>query len=145
MKFVSITKLTITWCYLSTKTKLYVAAMKCPALQVCNLQINLRCSWYVGGFYQFVGKQSEFFIDLFLTKTMVTNSWRRGRRLPVVILKKLKTLRMLMKLGVKTNVMRMKIAITYGTDRQIKNACCIALVIHWSIIIWLTENCLRRN
>ena len=63
----------------------------------------------------------------------------------VVKLNKLEAIRMLMKLGVKTNVMRMKIALTYFIDRKIKNASCIALVIHRSIINQKKENFLRKN
>ena len=63
----------------------------------------------------------------------------------VVKLNKLEAIRMLMKLGVKTNVMRMKIALTYFIDRKIKNASYIAHVIHWSIIRCQAENSLRRN
>ena len=63
----------------------------------------------------------------------------------VVKLNKLEAIRMLMKLGVKTNVMRMKIALTYFIDRKIKNASCIALVIQWLILCCLKENYLRSN
>ena len=47
--------------------------------------------------------------------------------------------------GVKTNVMRMKIALTCGIDRQIKDASCILLVIHWLQEIGKKENYLKRN
>ena len=145
MKFVRITTLTITWCYLSTKTKLCVAAMKCPASQVYQLQMSLRCSCYHGGSMVHFSANTLNFVLNYFKKTMVMNSWRRGRRLHVVLLNKLEAIWMLMKLVAKTNVMGMKIALTCFIDRKIKNASCIALVIHRSIINQKKENFLRRN
>ena len=39
----------------------------------------------------------------------------------------------------------MKIALTCGIDRQIKDASCILLVIHWLQEIGKKENYLKRN
>ena len=50
-----------------------------------------------------------------------------------------------MKLGVKPDVMQMKIALTCGIDRKTKNASCIDLAIKWLIMPCMQENCLRRN
>ena len=54
---------------------------------------------------------------------------------------------MLMKHGVKTNVMQMKIALTCGIDRIIKDASCLNLAIwaYMGINGCLEENCLRKN